>query len=208
MRRFLALGDSYTIGEGVSASERWPSVVAERLRQQGADISDPQLIARTAWTADELLDAVVAAHPNGPFDLVTLMVGVNDHYRGRDLATFATFFDPLLQTTMSLAGDARGVVVVSIPDWGHSPFAAARDRAGISATLDAFNDWLRERVHTEGIAWVDVTRSSREMLTNARLVAPDALHPSGEMHRRWAELILPAAAAALGARWPDARGCD
>ncbi len=190
MKRFLALGDSYTIGEGVSESERWPTHLTATLRECGINVAAPHLIARTAWTSDELRNAIAAAHPSGAFDVVTLMIGVNDQYRGRDLDTFSRNFGPLLQTAIELAGgDTRRVVVISIPDWGCTPFGAERDRSRISAQIDAYNEWLHERAAAVGATWVDVTPASRAMQADSRLVASDGLHPSGEMHRRWAQDI-------------------
>lgn len=198
MKRFLALGDSYTIGEGVSESERWPSQLALWLRARGIEIAQPHVIAQTAWTSDELADAIDADRPTGPFDLVTLMIGVNDQYRGRALADFTGYFEPLLRTTIAFAdGDPRRVVLVSIPDWGYTPFASARDRALISTQIDAYNHWLRERASTAGAAWADLTPLSRTMLDHVGNVAADGLHPSAGIHRRWAEVIAPVAVMAL-----------
>jgi len=200
VRRFLALGDSYTIGEGVAVQERWPSQAATMLRESGLDVAEPDLIARTAWTSDELADAVRSAQPSGPYDLVTLMVGVNDQYRGRRLEEFAAHFDPLLRIAITLAGERPArTIVISIPDWGAAPFAKDRDRALISRQIDAFNAWLCQRAAGAGTRWVDVAPISRQMLEDASLVAADGLHPSGEIHRRWALAIVPVAVQILGA---------
>lgn len=201
MKRFLALGDSYTIGEGVAESERWPSLLTALLRASGIEVAEPQLIARTAWTSDELLDAIAATRPEGAFDFVTLMIGVNDQYRGRDLDEFSNQFSPLFQRAIDLAGGAAGrVVVISVPDWGFTPFGAHCDRPRISAEIDAYNGWLRGWAAARGAEWVDVTPRSRAMLDDARLVAADGLHPSGETHRRWADAIAPVAQRVLSVR--------
>lgn len=193
MPRFLALGDSYTVGEGVGAEERWPARLLDLLRDRGLDVT-AEIVARTAWTTDELHDAIAASNPRGPFDLVTLMIGVNDQYRGRSIEEFCAGFEPLFVTAVELAGGrADRTVLVSIPDWGCTPFAAGRDGAAIARDIDAFNAWLRARAEAAGAAWVDVTPISRCMSDDPALVAADGLHPGGEIHRRWANAVAPAA---------------
>ena len=162
MFRYLALGDSYTIGEGVEADERWPAVMVRLLRGSGLAVADPEIVAVTGWTTDELSAGIDAAAPRGPYDLVTLLIGVNDQYRGRGLETYAAGFDQLLARAVAYArGDARRVVVVSIPDWGVTPFAADRDRDTIAREIDLFNAVARRAAATSGAAWVDVTEASR-----------------------------------------------
>ena len=122
--RYLALGDSYTIGESVAATERFPVQLAQTLK-----MPEPQIIAKTGWTTDELNAAIDAADPKGPFDLVTLLIGVNNQYRGRDAEQYRGEFAALLKRAIRFAGgDAKKVIVVSIPDWGVTPFAEGRDR--------------------------------------------------------------------------------
>lgn len=205
--RLLALGDSYTSGEGVTEQERWPNHLARMLRSHGAEIGDPEIIARTAWTTDELSDAIDQANPQGPYALVFLLVGVNDQYRSRPVESFESFFEPLVLRAISLAGaEARRAIVVSIPDWGATPFAEGRDRELISREVEAYNKRAREIAAAAGVHWADVTEISRMMLTEPALVAIDGLHPTGEMYRRWAESLVPAAIAALrSSRSPDSR---
>lgn len=192
--RVLALGDSYTIGESVAPAERWPNVLAREL-----GIGEPQIIARTGWTTDELNAAIDGAKPHAPFDLVTLLIGVNNQYRGRDADQYRKEFAALLQRAIGFAGgDPRRVIVVSIPDWGVTPFAADRDRKKIAAEIDTFNRINREEANRLRARYVDVTGVSREAASNVSLTAPDRLHPSAEMYRRWVDLILPEAKAALG----------
>ncbi|HUP50804.1 MAG TPA: SGNH/GDSL hydrolase family protein [Thermoanaerobaculia bacterium] len=191
--RFLALGDSYTIGEGVAPAERWPNLLAAAL-----EIEEPLIIARTGWTSDELSAAIDSANPQGAFDLVTLLIGVNDHYRGRSAEEYRRAFVPLLRRAIGLGGgDAGRVIVVSIPDWGVSPFAEGRDGAAIAAGIDQFNAVNREEAARAGARHVDVTPVSREAVSGSSLTAADGLHPSAEMYRRWAGLILPEARSAL-----------
>lgn len=194
-RRFLALGDSYTIGEGVDPADRWPAVVAAALRAEGVPLSDPTIVATTGWTTDELAGGIDTRDPRGPFDLVSLLIGVNNQYRGRGAGEFAGEFRDLLARAVTLAGD-RGsrVVVVSIPDWGCTPFAAGRDRERIAAEIDAYNEVCRSEAAAAGARFVDVTAASR---STARGVAGDGLHPDAAAYRQWAERILPAAREAL-----------
>jgi lysophospholipase L1-like esterase len=193
--RFLALGDSYTIGEAVPESERWPVLVAMELRKQGITIQDPRIIAKTGWTTEELDDAIDAARPEGTFELVTLLIGVNDQYRARDAEAYRAAFSKLLNRAVAFAGHAaKRVIVVSIPDWGVTPFATGRDRAAISATIDRFNAANRDETAKAGALYVDVTPISREAAGDRALLASDGLHPSGVMYEKWTRLILPVAA--------------
>ena len=196
--RFLALGDSYTIGEGVAPEERWPAQLAAALRTRGTSVADPQVIARTGWTTDELDAAIDDASPRGPYGLVTLLIGVNDQYRGGSAADYGPRFEGLLGRAIGFAGgDASHVVVVSIPDWGVTPFAEGRDRARIASEIDAFNAAAREATAAAGARWVDVTAASREAGADPEMLVGDGLHPSGRQYARWTELILPAAAEAV-----------
>lgn len=198
MARFLALGDSYTIGESVSPEERWPVQLAAMLRERGIDIGEPELIATTGWTTDELALAIMEREPRGPFALVSLLIGVNNQYRGRPLDEYRDRFRGLLDQAIAFAGDEPGrVMVLSIPDWGVTPFAEDRDRAQIARDIDAFNAVNRDESQRAGARYVDVTPLSRIAAANVALVAPDGLHPSGLMYRSWAELALTGALAAL-----------
>jgi lysophospholipase L1-like esterase len=197
--RFLALGDSYTIGEAVASRERWPEQLAAMLREQGVEVEEIEIVAKTGWTTDELAEAIDAARPVGPFDLVSLLVGVNNQYRGRAVEEYRGEFRRLLDLAVDFAGgEASRVVVLSIPDWGVTPFAGGRDRAQTAREIDAFNAVNRSEALAAGARYVDVTPTSREAATDAGLIASDGLHPSGAMYRRWAELVLPEAMAALG----------
>jgi len=194
---FLALGDSYTVGEGVPTRDTWPHVVARRLRADGVSLADPTVIATTGWTTDEL-DAVITDRTPDlapPYDVVTLLIGVNDQYRGRPADGFRAPFRALLARAVGFAGgDASRVVVVSIPDWGVTPFAEGRDRAQIAAEIDAFNAVARDEAGAAGARWADVTPHSR---AHPDLVADDGLHPSGEAYAGWADVIGPEIRAVL-----------
>jgi lysophospholipase L1-like esterase len=196
---FLALGDSYTIGEGVAEGDRWPAQLVRRLRAAGTPIDDPHIIARTGWTTDELLAAIRDEAPAGPFDVVTLLAGVNDQYRGRKSDRFREFFAPLFQMALGLAKLPECLIVLSIPDWGVTPFAADLDRPGIAREIDAFNDVIKTIVLTAGARYVDITPSSRRASHNSALLAADGLHPSASMYSIWVDQLEPLTLDALGA---------
>lgn len=199
--RFLALGDSYTIGESVPAESRWPVQLAAKLRARGISIADPQILARTGWTTSELNAAIDGADPKGPYKLVTLLIGVNNQYRGLDAEKYRREFVALVQRAIGFAGgNAKSVVVVSIPDWGVTPFAEGRNRGDIAAQIARFNAINREESLRAGTRYVDITPVSKEAASKADLTAGDGLHPSAEMYRRWVELILPEAKAVLGGK--------
>lgn len=190
---FLALGDSYTIGEGVAASERWPAQLVARLRAEGIDVDAPHFIATTGWTTDELSAAMDAVTFTPPYALVTLLIGVNNQYRGRPLDEYRGQFRDLLQRAIRLAeGSPAHVVAVSIPDWGVTPFAAreGRDAAQITWEIDAFNAAARDVAAAAGAHWIDVTTISRAPEARSELVT-DGLHPSAAQYARWVDAIEP-----------------
>ena len=201
--QFLALGDSYTIGESVAPEERWPVQLGALLRAEGLNVGDPTIIATTGWTTDELSAAIDRANPQGAFDLVSLLIGVNNQYRGRGQDEYREQFAALLQRAIGFAGgNPARVLVLSIPDWGVTPFAARleRDPAAVAADIDAFNAINRAETERPGAHYVDVTPFSREAAHDPSLLADDGLHPSGRMYAEWARLALPAARAALGGK--------
>ena len=196
VERFLALGDSYTIGEGVAPDERWPMQLAWRLRTEGVAIGDPEIVATTGWTTDELSAAMAATSFSPPYALVTLLIGVNNQYRGRSVANYREEFSALLARAIALAGEhADRVVVVSIPDWGVTGFArtSGRDARRIAIEIDAFNATAREIARDRGIAFVDVTPLSRTAGDGDDMLVADRLHPSGAQYALWAEPIFAAA---------------
>jgi lysophospholipase L1-like esterase len=198
--RMLALGDSYTIGESVAEADRWPLQLAAMLRARGVKVAAPVIIAKTGWTTDELSTAIDAAKPSGSFGLVTLLIGVNNQYRGRGVDEYRTQFRGLLARAIAFADSrASRVVVVSIPDWGVTPFAqrSGRELPKITTEIDAFNAVARDETARAGARFVDVTPMSRRAATESNLVAGDGLHPSGVMYAEWARLALPAALEAV-----------
>jgi lysophospholipase L1-like esterase len=199
MNTFLALGDSYTIGEGAPPSGRWPAQLAARLRGEGIEVVDPQIVAATGWATDELSAALDAAAIGPPFALVTLLIGVNNQYRGRGLDEYRDQYRTLLQRSIGLAGgNAACVIAVSIPDWGVTPFARGegRDAATIASAIDAFNAVACAEAVGAGVRWIDVTGISRAADAREEL-ASDGLHPSAAQYARWVEAILPGARAIL-----------
>jgi lysophospholipase L1-like esterase len=197
--RYLALGDSYTIGEGASEHERWPVQLAATLHDHGTDVTDLRIIAKTGWTTEELLTAIDDSGVDGQWDLVTLLAGVNDQYRGHGAGRFAQAFPELLERALGFAKLPGRLVVLSIPDWGVTPFAAERDRAAIGREIDSFNAVVSEQATRAGAAFVDITPLTRLPATDTALLVSDGLHPSGIMYRMWVERVLPVAARALSA---------
>jgi lysophospholipase L1-like esterase len=205
MLQFLALGDSYTIGESVPEAERWPVQLAALLAKRGVTLEPPVIIARTGWTTDELTAAIAEQVPTGPYQLVTLLIGVNNQYRGREVENYREEFRALLQQAVVFAGGKAGrVIVLSIPDWGAMPAAEGKDRERIAEAIDLFNRVGWEETTQAGAHYVDITPISRRARREPGLIADDELHPSGQMYRLWAEKVLPQAleVLALGERGP------
>lgn len=194
--RYLALGDSYTIGEGVDVAGRWPVQLATALQEAGIVVDSPQIIATTGWTTDELEAGIDAAAPQGPFDLVTLLIGVNNQYRGRSVEDYRTQFSALLQRALGFAGErAPRVLVLSIPDWGVTPYAVAsgRDRVQIGHALDAYNAAAEAVCAEHDVAFIDITDLSRTYGGEAVMLVEDGLHPSATMYTLWTQRAFPVA---------------
>ena len=197
--RYLALGDSYTKGEGVAPAERWPVQLAAGLRATGLDVGDPQVVAETGWRTDDLAAGIDRADPRGPFQLVSLLIGVNDQHQGRSVESYRAGFEALLRRAVALAGgEPSRVLVLSIPDWGATPMGQIHDAAGIGAAIDRFNAVNRELSRKAGVRYVDVTPLSRTAAADPALTVQDELHPSGRMYAKFVQLALPAARDALG----------
>jgi len=200
---WLALGDSYTVGEGLEAREAWPERTADRLRAAGTPVGPLHVFARTGWTTDELLAAMDDAGvwpPRERFALVTLLIGVNDQYRGHDPRAFAERYTTCLDRAVALAGGlAARVLAVSIPDWGVTPFAEGRDRGAIARALDEYNAVVRSSARARGVHWADVTARSR---AHPDVVA-DGLHPAASVHEAWSADLAPAVRRALAGEAPQ-----
>lgn len=188
-KTFLALGDSYTIGESVAQHESWPFQLVNRLNQMGLHFAAPRIIATTGWRTDDLEKAINAADLKPPFDYVSLLIGVNNQYQGKPAAEYETGFQKLLKMAIGFAAAQGHVMVLSIPDYGYTPFGAEK-RAGISKEIDAFNT-INKRITSEaGISYIDITAISRKGLDDTALVASDGLHPSAMMYSLWVDAIL------------------
>nr|WP_319511731.1 SGNH/GDSL hydrolase family protein [uncultured Draconibacterium sp.] len=191
---YLALGDSYTIGESVEEDERFPVQLVERLKAEGFEMQPAKIVARTGWTTDELAAAIENENLKESYNLVTLLIGVNNQYRGRSADDYRGEFRNNLQTAIKYAGNkAQNVIVVSIPDYGVTPFGQSRNPEQIAKEIDEYNAINFQETLQANARYVEITAISREALNDETLVASDGLHPSGEMYRRWVEKILPEA---------------
>jgi len=187
---YLALGDSYTIGESVLANENFPNQTAALLRKKGYIFLSPEIIAKTGWTTDELQDAIDSRHLKNNYSLVTLLIGVNNQYRRRDISEYEKEFKSLLKQAIEFAGnDSNHVIVLSIPDWGVTPFANGRDHLQIAKEIDKFNAINKKISLRYNVHYIDITSWTREAISNLSLIAADGLHPSGKEYKRWAEKI-------------------
>ena len=187
---YLALGDSYTIGESVKESERWPNQLADALTKKGVAVAQPKIIATTGWRTDNLKDAIIKADLKNNYDLVSLLIGVNNQYQGKPADQYAVEFEDLLKTAIQLAkGKPTNVFVVSIPDYGYTPFGLAKKET-ISKQLDEFNAINKKISKKYKVAYYNITDISRKGIEEPSLVADDKLHPSGKMYTLWTERIL------------------
>ncbi len=191
--KYLAIGDSYTIGETVPFSDNFPNQVA-RMMSSDSNMVITRIIAKTGWTTDELKTGIIAANHAEPllnsYDFVSLLIGVNNQYRGRPVDNYKQEFEALLQKAIQYAGNRpERVVVLSIPDWGVTPFAADHDRAQIAADIDAYNAANKEISLRYAIHYIDITPWTREAAVDPALLAADGLHPSAKEYRRWAESV-------------------
>ena len=190
---YLALGDSYTVGEAVAQEESFPYQYVTQLKLQGLNVANPKIIAKTGWTTNELKAAIKAENITQTFDIVTLLIGVNNQYRGYSKTTYRKEFSELLQSAIAFAGgNKKKVFVISIPDWGVTPFGLAigGSSSKISDEIDVFNTINREETLAMQVSYTDITIDSRKAATDLSLIAKDGLHPSGKMYLQWA-LSLP-----------------
>ncbi|MES2731433.1 MAG: SGNH/GDSL hydrolase family protein, partial [Bacteroidota bacterium] len=191
---YLSLGDSYTIGESVPEADRWSMQLVDMLQIAGIQVAKPDIIAQTGWTTAELASAIKSSGNTKKYRMVSLLIGVNNQYRGQSLETYRTELKALLQTAITFAdGQPSRVFVLSIPDWGVTPAGASRDRQQVAREIDAFNMVAADECTKAKVTFLDITPLSRTALTDASLVADDQLHFSGKMYRLWAEIALPTA---------------
>lgn len=197
-RSYLALGDSYTIGEGVPDTDNFPHQAVQLLNQSGISFNHPTIVAKTGWTTDELQQGIDAARLDSTYDIVSLLIGVNNQYRGRSNTEYAEQFELLLQQAIAFAGrHPQHVFVLSIPDWGATPFAEGRDRTQIAREVDEFNAINKSLADEYGVHYIDITPGTREAATDPTLVTSDHLHPSGKEYSRWAVKLADSIKAAI-----------
>ncbi len=194
--RYLALGDSYTIGEGVPANESWPVLLSDALAGFGFPVEETQIIASTGWTTADLKAGIVRAAPESPFDLVSLLIGVNNQYRGVDLGytqdDYHDEFAELLQMAIGFAGgNPHNVFVVSIPDYSVTQFVSGSDRERVASEINEYNNINRQIAKSLSVKYFDITPVSRLAEDNPELLASDRLHPSGKMYGMWVEMMVP-----------------
>jgi lysophospholipase L1-like esterase len=192
MYTYLALGDSYTIGELVPLKENFPHQLVELLHAEKIEVAAPVIVAKTGWTTDELAMAIREEGIKETFSFVTLLIGVNNQYRGRELENYREEFTNLLNQAIVFAnGHTQHVFVVSIPDWGVTPFAEGKDRGAIAKQIDVYNATNKEITMAHRVNWLDITDSTRVNGTNADFLAEDGLHPSGKEYHVWAKRLAP-----------------
>jgi len=189
---YLALGDSYTIGENVKESERFPAQTVQLLQAQNINVKDPEYIATTGWTTSNLLSAINSQNPAKNFDIVTLLIGVNDQYQRGDTTGYRERFLALLNKAVDLAdGRKTHVFVLSIPDYSVTPFVVENDKADVSRQIDLFNAINKEVSLQNNITYIDITPSTRQAANDPSLIANDGLHPSGKEYAVWAGMLAP-----------------
>lgn len=188
--RYLALGDSYTIGESVAELQRWPVQLMQAFKSRGYETEAPEIIAITGWRTDDLRNAIATRDPRRDYDLVSLLIGVNNQYQGRSVSEYEKEFEALLEIAIAHARkDKSRVFVLSIPDYGFTPFGKEKQEK-ISEQIDTFNAVNKRITLKKGVAYVDITDISRMGLKQPDLVADDGLHPSGKMYALWVERVM------------------
>lgn len=186
---FLALGDSYTIGEAVDADQRWPAQLATRLIKDSIKVN-PVIVAKTGWTTDELIAGIVKSDVSGTYDLVSLLIGVNNQYRGYPIDQYEREFKELLDAAIKFAGgNPYQVMVISIPDYGVTPFVSEKmlDKSKIAKELDSYNAIAEKIAMLRDVKFISITEGSKEAKNDSSLITVDGLHPSGKMYAQWVD---------------------
>ena len=187
---YLALGDSYTIGESVTPADNFPNQTVQFLNAAGYGFKPVEIVAKTGWTTDELQNNINGHSFNPPYGIVTLLIGVNNQYRGLSVDNYKPEFENLLQQAIQFAGNkVDHVIVLSIPDWGVTPFANGRDRDQIAREIDAYNAANKAISEQYKVNYIDITLWTREAANDLTLIAPDGLHPSAKEYKRWSEKL-------------------
>ncbi|MBC7868002.1 MAG: SGNH/GDSL hydrolase family protein [Gloeobacteraceae cyanobacterium ES-bin-316] len=198
LKSYLALGDSYTIGQSVATDQRFPFQTAVLLTAQGISLKQPFILATTGWTTGSLLSALAANPPANNYDIVSLLIGVNNQYQGRSQDEYRIEFTALLNKAIDYAaGRKNRVFVLSIPDYSVTPFAQNSDTAKIAREINEFNFINKQITTATGVSYLDITPISREARSDVSLIAADGLHPSGKQYQRWSALLTPLIKAAF-----------
>lgn len=195
---YLALGDSYTIGQSVTENERFPAQLANFLQSQAKNIGSPNYVATTGWTTIDLQNAINNQNLQPKYDIITLLIGVNDQYQHLDTGGYAIRFRQLLLKAITLAKDNKQhVFVLSIPDYSATPFVPAAQKPSVSKEIDFFNSINKRITDSLQVSYTDITPASRQAATNPSLIANDGLHPSGLQYKLWVDLLAPKVAQVL-----------
>jgi lysophospholipase L1-like esterase len=184
---WLALGDSYTIGEGIPLHESYPYQTVQLLRKEGWHIHAPEIVAKTGWTSKELAEHLLHTKLNEHYDFVTLLIGVNNQYRGLSTKDFETDLDFIIKKAIHFAAEKpHQVILISIPDWGVTPFAKDRDVAKISSDIDAFNAIVEAKAAQHQTHYISITEGTRLANDDSSLLTTDGLHYSAKAMQEWA----------------------
>ena len=186
---FIALGDSYTIGEGVNEDERWPNQFVDVAYENGVDFDQPMIIAETGWKTYDLLNAINQTNFTKKYDYISLLIGVNNQFNSRPIDEFEEDLNKLMNEMKRIKKNDGSIIIISIPDWGYTPFGESSDMSDISEQINLFNSSLRKFATTNGLKYVDVTEISRRGINEPDLITNDNLHPSGVMYLEWAKKI-------------------
>lgn len=187
---FLALGDSYTAATSELQINGWPEQLVQILKKKGVLVDSPEIIAKAGWTSSDLSTNIETKQLTSSYRLVSLLIGVNNQYKGKDIDIFKKEFPQLLETSIALAQDnPKNVFVLSIPDWSVTPFAKLRDKKKIVKELSMYNTIIEEEAKKRDVMFIEITQSSRNAAVNPSLIASDSLHPSKKMYKIWAKKI-------------------
>ena len=188
---YLALGDSYTIGESVVETQRWPVQLVEQLRARGYKMAPPKIIAKTGWTTGDLLRGIDdELDVQRDFDIVSILIGVNNQYQGKLITEYEEELRTIFRKAINHSKTReKGVFAVSIPDYGYTPFGA-ENQEEISAGIDRFNEVFKRVAADFNVPFYNITPISRDAANNAELVASDGLHPSGLMYKYWVDQFV------------------
>ena len=186
---FIALGDSYTIGEGVNEDERWPNQFVDVAYENGVDFDQPMIIAETGWKTYDLLNAINQTNFTKKYDYISLLIGVNNQFNSRPIDEFEEDLNKLMDEMKRIKKNDGSIIIISIPDWGYTPFGESNDMSDISEQINLFNSSLRKFASTNDLKYVDVTEISRRAINEPDLITNDNLHPSGIMYLEWAKKI-------------------